>query len=198
MNGPVTSEAASCPTSADRLLDAAERLVVARGASHLTLDAVAQEAGVSKGGLLYHFPSKAALLEGMVRRHISDLEERADRYAAEAAGATGAPPSPACKVAGRLRALLDKGETHREMGAAMLAAAAGNPALMDPCRESYRQVVDEMAKCPQSFERAAVLHLAVDGLLMSDLLNLSPFTAEERRRVVEHMLNQVREWSGQR
>ena len=197
MNSSIVPEASSCPTSADRLLDAAERLVVARGASHLTLDAVAQEAGVSKGGLLYHFPSKAALLEGMVRRHIRDLEQRADQYAAEAAAGHG-PPSPACKVAGRLRALLDKGETHREMGAAMLAAAAGNPALMDPCRNSYRQVVDEMAKCPQSFERAAVLHLAVDGLLMSDLLNLSPFTAEERRRVVEHMLNQVREWSGQR
>jgi AcrR family transcriptional regulator len=197
MNSSIVPEAGSCPTSADRLLDAAERLVVARGASHLTLDAVAQEAGVSKGGLLYHFPSKAALLEGMVRRHISDLEQRADRHAAAAASGHG-PPSPACKVAGRLRALLDKGETHREMGAAMLAAAAGNPALMDPCRKSYRQVVDEMAKCPQSFERAAVLHLAVDGLLMSDLLNLSPFTAEERRRVVEHMLNQVREWSGQR
>jgi AcrR family transcriptional regulator len=192
MNPSAITETSSCPTSADRLLDAAERLVVARGAAHLTLDAVAQEAGVSKGGLLYHFPSKAALLEGMVRRHVRDLERRASEYAED----SGATPSPARKVAGRLRALLEKGETHREMGAAMLAAAAGNPALMDPCRQSYREVVDEMAKCPQSFERAAMLHLAVDGLLMSDLLNLSPFTADERRRVVEHLLNQVREWSG--
>lgn len=192
MTPSTNTEASACPTSADRLLDAAERLVVARGAAHLTLDAVAQEAGVSKGGLLYHFPSKAALLEGMVRRHVRDLEQRASEYAQD----RSAPPSPARKVAGRLRALLEKSETHREMGAAMLAAAAGNPALMDPCRQSYREVVDEMAKCPQSFERAAMLHLAVDGLLMSDLLNLSPFTADERRRVVEHLLNQVREWSG--
>ena len=40
------------------ILEAAERVVTEAGAAHLTLDAVAGKAGVSKGGLLYHFPSK--------------------------------------------------------------------------------------------------------------------------------------------
>lgn len=64
------------PSSRDRILDASERLVAQTGASHLTLDAVAQSAGVSKGGLLYHFPTKEALLEGMVERHIGAVERR--------------------------------------------------------------------------------------------------------------------------
>ena len=38
-----------------RLLDAATAVVRRDGARALTLDAVAAEAGVSKGGLLYHF-----------------------------------------------------------------------------------------------------------------------------------------------
>ena len=38
-----------------RLLDAAAAVVRRDGAGALTLDAVAAEAGVSKGGLLYHF-----------------------------------------------------------------------------------------------------------------------------------------------
>ena len=51
-----------------RLLDATKQILVERGAGHLTLDAVAALAGVSKGGLLYHFPSKSALIEGLAER----------------------------------------------------------------------------------------------------------------------------------
>lgn len=43
------------------VLDAAATVVRRQGAS-ATLDAVATEAGLSKGGLVYHFPSKDALL----------------------------------------------------------------------------------------------------------------------------------------
>lgn len=48
----------------DRLLDAFESLLIAHGPRAATLDAVAAAAQVSKGGLLYHFPSKAALAQG--------------------------------------------------------------------------------------------------------------------------------------
>lgn len=52
----------------DRVLDAFETVLVDQGARAATLDAVAAEAGVSKGGLLYHFPNKDALIDGMLAR----------------------------------------------------------------------------------------------------------------------------------
>ena len=52
----------------DRVLDAAEAVVVRQGIGNLTLDAVASEAGISKGGLLHHFASKDRLIEAMVLR----------------------------------------------------------------------------------------------------------------------------------
>jgi AcrR family transcriptional regulator len=52
----------------DRLLDAFETLLVTAGSRAATLDAVAAEAAVSKGGLLYHFPSKDDLVDGMLER----------------------------------------------------------------------------------------------------------------------------------
>jgi len=58
----------SRPPARERLLDAVEVLLVERGTSGLTLDHVAERAGVSKGGLLYHFPSKAKLLDGLIDR----------------------------------------------------------------------------------------------------------------------------------
>lgn len=56
----------------DRVLDAFEDLLIEQGERAATLDAVARTAGVSKGGLLYHFPSKDALVDGLVER----LDER--------------------------------------------------------------------------------------------------------------------------
>ena len=45
----------------DRILDAFEALVLEHGERAGTLAATAGAAGVSKGGLLYHFGSKAKL-----------------------------------------------------------------------------------------------------------------------------------------
>ena len=42
----------------------------------MTLDAVAQRAEVSKGGLLYHFPSKEALLQAMLARLCDRFDEK--------------------------------------------------------------------------------------------------------------------------
>ena len=52
----------------DRILVAYEDLLIEAGERGATLDAVAARAGVSKGGLLYHFGSKDALTEGMIER----------------------------------------------------------------------------------------------------------------------------------
>ena len=184
------AEQAAQQPPAERLLDAAERLVVERGAAHLTLDAVAAEAGVSKGGLLYHFPSKAALLDGMVQRHLREVDERAAQHAMTNWSGPGSPP-PELFFAARMRVALEKGSSHRAIGAAMLAAAAANPTLLDPCRQRAREAIDEMAQLPLGFDRAAILHLAGDGLILAELLHLSPVTAQERSRIVESLLSAV-------
>ena len=54
--------------SKEAILDAAEAVVLDSGAGHLSLDIVAQKAGVSKGGLMYNFPTKKALLSAMMNR----------------------------------------------------------------------------------------------------------------------------------
>ena len=62
------AEAPDPRSARDRVLDAAKEVLVEQGAAHLTLEGVAARAGVSKGGLLYHFPSKAALVDGLAER----------------------------------------------------------------------------------------------------------------------------------
>lgn len=52
----------------ERVLDAYTDLLERRGERAATLDAVARAAGVSKGGLLYHFATKHALEAGLLAR----------------------------------------------------------------------------------------------------------------------------------
>ena len=57
-------------TTQQHILEAANRIIRREGVAHLTIEAVAKEAGLSKGGVLYHFPSKEALVEGLITFHI--------------------------------------------------------------------------------------------------------------------------------
>src|SRR5579863_7688143 len=52
--------------SREEILDAARRVLIRSGVAATTLEAVAQEAGMSKTGLYYYFPSKDALLFELV------------------------------------------------------------------------------------------------------------------------------------
>ena len=63
------------PAARDAVLDAFEQILVHDGERAATLDATARAAGVSKGGLLYHFASKEALIEGLIGR-LDALVER--------------------------------------------------------------------------------------------------------------------------
>lgn len=62
------------PPARDRILDAAEARLLSGGPRALVLDQVAADAGVSKGGLLYHFPSKEALVAGLCERMFDGFE----------------------------------------------------------------------------------------------------------------------------
>jgi AcrR family transcriptional regulator len=63
-----------------RLLDAAMKNMLAQGPGGLALDLVAREAGISKGGLLHHFPSKEALIEALLRQLMVEFETLVLRY----------------------------------------------------------------------------------------------------------------------
>ena len=67
--------AAPARSARDRILDAFEDLLAEQSERAATLEAVAARAGVSKGGLLYHFASKDALVDGVLERFAADLAQ---------------------------------------------------------------------------------------------------------------------------
>ncbi|WP_158863541.1 TetR/AcrR family transcriptional regulator [Leifsonia sp. AG29] len=74
------------PSARDRILDAFEELLAEQSERAATLDAVAARAGVSKGGLLYHFASKEALVAGVLARFREVLDDDVERMRTAPAG----------------------------------------------------------------------------------------------------------------
>jgi TetR/AcrR family transcriptional repressor of nem operon len=77
--------------SREPLLDAAEELLLANGYEATALDAICEHAGVSRGGLFYHFDTKEALARAAVQRFFERLlgDARAALGNAGSATATG-------------------------------------------------------------------------------------------------------------
>ncbi|MFE7026924.1 TetR/AcrR family transcriptional regulator, partial [Streptomyces griseus] len=82
-----------------QILDAATRVVQREGVKSVTFDSVAAEAGLTKGGLLYHFASRDDLIQA-IHQHLADRWE-ADLVAGGGGGEEegknkkrGAKPTP--------------------------------------------------------------------------------------------------------
>jgi len=61
----------------DEVLDAAVQLFAERGFAATTVEQIAKRAGLSKGTVYLYFPSKKALLEGLVHRAVAPIAEMA-------------------------------------------------------------------------------------------------------------------------
>lgn len=71
----------------ERILAALRHLLNTGGLPSVTLEAVAAQAGVSKGGLLYHFPSKSHLLLGLLEQIRDNVVADMDQQTAAVGGA---------------------------------------------------------------------------------------------------------------
>jgi len=166
-----------------KLLHAAEQVVVEVGAAHLTLDAVASKAGVSKGGLIHNFPTKDALLEAMVVRLLAAWKGRYEQ------AAHAFPDSPAGKLKAQLMARLDVDERSRRVSSAVFAVAANQPRLLEPVRAHIRRMHAGIVESGLDFDLAVVLLLAADGLYMQELLGLYRLSTRRRKSIVEQLLH---------
>jgi AcrR family transcriptional regulator len=167
------------PGSREAILQAAETVVSEDGAGHLTLDAVAARARVSKGGVLYNFPTKQALVAGMLARLIARFE------AARARAARRLPPGRNAPLRAYLTAAF--ADPDQDRWAPVLAAAAENPRLLEPAWRYYAARLAEFdaAAGPGAAakDRALVAWLAAEGLCFLELFALLRLPPRRRARL---------------
>ncbi len=172
--------------SREALLDAAEEIVRENGAAHLSFNAISARAGVSKGGLLYHFPTKEALLQALL--------ERVSVALAEARKAeSGKLPESATQ---ELKAhILAAGYFHSRrlqgVGIALLAAGAHDPKLLAPAREAREALVERIHSpiLPRPF--TTIVMLALEGLWALEILGVYTPNSDERQDIICELLRLV-------
>lgn len=177
----MVAEQAAVGPARERILEAAERVVMDVGAARLTLEAVAQAAGVSKGGLLYHFPSKESLLGALSHRFVDAMHG----CVANARDQVGDGPARDLKAC--VQGILGSDQCIRSMTAMLLATAANDLKLIEVIRERVAEHVRELSGSTD-FARAAIVTLAVDGLLMRESLRISAFSAGQREAIVNTLM----------
>lgn len=175
------------PTTKERIISAAEEVVRREGVARLTLEAAAAEAGLSKGGVLYHFPTRDALVAGMVAKIIEEFDHDIE---VNRAGAVAPGSFTRAYIRATMEPCTPRPDGQDRLGAALIAAAAAQPSLMVP----LQQAADRWQACLEDDgldpALATVLRLACDGLWLCDLFGLAP-PARALRAGVEDRLEQL-------
>lgn len=172
---------------------AAERLAGREGVARLTLDAVAAEAGVSKGGLLYHFSGKEELVGAMVMRWIRDFERDVEGRLAREEG-SGAGRWVRAYIGATFEPEAGVQAAGEPVG--ILAAAATNRELLGEIRRCYREWQERLEEDGLDPAVATLLRLAADGLWFSELFGLAPPGGTLRAEVYRRMLELASGGSG--
>jgi AcrR family transcriptional regulator len=170
------------PSTKDGILDAAEAIVIESGAAHMTLDAVARRSGVSKGGLIYHFHTKKALLQAMIDRMIEHIDRMREKIRRDL------PEESSNELMVEMRVFQRQAESRRLQSAALLAVVASNPDLMGKAREEMRERFNKKVTSGAGFERSSILLFASMGIYLHDLLNLSVLDKEQKEAIQKELL----------
>lgn len=181
----------------EQMIDAALRVASRDGLAKLTVRAVATEVGVSHGLVLFHFSTRAALLEGLLDRLLAWFLEAVP------------PPHSARDLIDVMRDDVTSADVDRDKVAVLLdywVVGARTPALRGRLRDAiaqYERLREESAVDDDTTQGvpasdatrqqlAALGTVVIFGTALRALLEDDPERAEEARRepldALEHLL----------
>ncbi|WP_278308933.1 TetR/AcrR family transcriptional regulator [Lutispora thermophila] len=157
----------------EKILCAANKVIERKGLSCFTLEEVAKEAGISKGGLLYHYPSKDKLIQGLIQYYMEQFDKRFDsnRW---------------------LTSLIEENFSYDSIGSTcmtgLLAAVAMNQELLKPVKENRKELLDNVYKLKDPI-MGMIICLACYGMAFSRLFCIDVFSKEDMRRIHDKLMD---------
>ncbi|NED09751.1 TetR/AcrR family transcriptional regulator [Streptomyces sp. SID6648] len=174
-----------------QILEAATRVVQREGVKSVTFDSVAAEAGLTKGGLLYHFASRDDLVLA-IHQHL------ADRWEADLVAAAGKPATEASRDE-RLAAYTQvaiQSATRAELLLMLEGSTdAAHSAVWEAVTERWAPPPASAGDDPGALDRF-IVRLAADGLWLYDSLTSQQLTSEMRRAVAERIADALTQDGG--
>jgi len=162
-----------------RLLECAARLIVDQGLPSLTLENVAREAGVSKGGLLHHYPGKNALIDGLFEEVVDWFEGQVE----DALDPEETRPARFSKAYLRVVAAIDMSVPEEKRLAVLMLMLSSDPHYCARWNQWVEARLERHAQTDLT-PLARTLRLAADGLWLSDLGGGPDSNPDARRNIL--------------
>lgn len=145
------------------LIDAATTMIAEQGLARLTVEAVAKAAGVTKGGLFHHFPTKQALIDGVLDEVIANADRTLDALMADD------PEHHGRFTRALLRGVFDDHRANDSVSSRTLCLAMlADPALQQRWAAWIASRVVRHAATDDN-QACAIVRLATDGIWLSSL-----------------------------
>ncbi|MHC2624518.1 AcrR family transcriptional regulator [Bradyrhizobium huanghuaihaiense] len=176
--------------SRNAALEAAIAIIARDGPGRLTLDAIARESGLSKGGVMHQFRTKEAVLKALLERQMAHFEEFSTRYMAKVS-ATSANPN----LATQLATIREAASSPNSAALALVAAMVENPGLMALPRELETKRMTAIKEEATDPDLAMLRWAGALGLLLSSLFGMSPLSKDEHQRLFARLLDDG-QWTG--
>ncbi|CAN7589719.1 TetR/AcrR family transcriptional regulator [Phyllobacterium sp. LjRoot231] len=168
----LTNSTRRSAATVDQILDATEEVLLAHGITGLTLNAVAAQAKITKGGLLYHFRTKNDLERGIESRFIARIEQRLSKLR----------PATDRFSSAMIAEIWDdwqKGPKHF----ASLILSAGNGPGSEQLRAFGASLLGRFDAQSPTIQYERLSFFAMIGLILTDLLNLVEISEDEAARI---------------
>lgn len=170
------------PKQIDRnaVLDAAETVIQRDGPAALTIDAVAKQAGISKGGVQSCFGTKDGLLRAMFHRWLDEHQARQDQVAQ----GTDRP----ARIRAHIRTTVETELNDDQRSTALLAALIQNDDLRAEQRDWYRAIIAQGEAQTEGDKLLRLAFLAAEGLFYLTHLGIADLPEATRRQAGEDIL----------
>ena len=182
-----TRKSQSAIETRDRLLQAAIEVIQTQGVERLTLDAVAKEARVSKGGLLYHFASKEALVVGAIKYLLDDF----DAAISAELDRDNAPNAPGSWLRAYVKATFNYKSLPTSLIFSLLSAVTMNPELLKPVQSRFDDWQQKSLEKGLDPVRASLVRLATDGFGDAEMLGRKLPNEVLRQQLLEMLLAMI-------
>jgi AcrR family transcriptional regulator len=167
------------------IFQACSQILRREGLISLTLEAVANEAGISKGGLLYHFPNKEALIEGLFEYHNNIYENRLQELVDLEGNSPGAYLRAYAKAS--IEQITDP--DNASLYASLFSAEERYASAHRIMRDKYVGWQNKVEDCGLDPTWATLLRFAVDGFWFVEMHRYTPPDEERREEIIEMILN---------
>lgn len=157
----------------ERILNEANKVIANKGLNCFTLEEVAREAGISKGGLLYHYPSKDKLIKALIEYHMDQFE---------------------CQIISAnwltsfIKEQFNQNKTGTNTMAGFLAAIAMNQELLEPVREKRKEWFHNVSNMEDPI-MAMIICFACYGIAFSNLFGLGDLSDDDMRKIEDRLIN---------